>query len=119
MTYAPDGKRVTLTDSSGTRKFLYDGNDVIQEYNSDWSTVTKEYTHGPWVDEPLSMTDKTAKLASSTYYLMKDRLGSIINILDANEALKTTYSYVMEAGTKGERNRPRRAACAAPQWCRP
>ena len=31
--------------------------------------------------------------AGDTYYLMKDRLGSIINILDENETLKTTYSY--------------------------
>ncbi|HUT04234.1 MAG TPA: hypothetical protein VM163_10125 [bacterium] len=58
-----NGKRLSLTDASGTRKFFYDRNDVIQKYNSDWSTVNKEYTHGPWVDEPLSMTDKTAKQA--------------------------------------------------------
>ena len=93
MTYGPDSKRLSLTDSSGTRKFFYDGNDVIQEYNSNWSSVTKEYTHGPWVDEPLSMTDHTSKEANNTYYLMKDRLGSIINILDENETLKTTYRY--------------------------
>jgi len=93
MTYGPDSKRLSLTDSSGTRKFFYDGNDVIQEYNSNWSTVRKEYTHGPWVDEPLSMTDRTSKEANNTHYLMKDRLGSIINILDENETLKTTYSY--------------------------
>ncbi len=93
MTYGPDSKRLSLTDASGTRKFLYDGNDVIQEYDSDWSSVSKEYTHGPWVDEPLSMTDKTVKQAGDTYYLMKDRLGSIIDILDENETLRTTYSY--------------------------
>ncbi len=39
------------------------------------------------------MTDKTAREAGDTYYLMKDRLGSIIDILDENETLKTTYSY--------------------------
>jgi len=93
MTYGPDGKRLSLTDASGTRKFFYDGNDVIQEYDSSWSTVNKEYTHGPWVDEPLSMTDKTKTQAGDTHYLMKDRLGSIINIMDSNENLKTTYSY--------------------------
>jgi len=78
MTYGPDGKRLSLTDSSGTRSFFYDGDDVIQEYNSDWSTVTKECTHGPWVDEPLSMTDQASKQTSSTYYLVKDRLGSVV-----------------------------------------
>jgi len=78
MTYGPDGKRLSLTDSSGTRKFFYDRDDVIQEYDSDWSTVTKEYTHGPWVDESLSMTDHTSRQASSAYYLMKDRLGSFV-----------------------------------------
>ncbi|MBN1593085.1 MAG: RHS repeat-associated core domain-containing protein [Candidatus Coatesbacteria bacterium] len=93
MTYGPDGKRLSLTDSSGTRKFFYDGNDVIQEYNSDWSAVRMEYTHGPWVDEPLSMTDHVSREASDTHYLMKDRLGSIISILDENETVKTTYSY--------------------------
>jgi len=46
MTYGPDSKRLSLTDASGTRKFFYDRNDVIQEYNSDWSSVTREYTHG-------------------------------------------------------------------------
>ncbi|MBN1593087.1 MAG: hypothetical protein JW941_07580 [Candidatus Coatesbacteria bacterium] len=93
MTYGPDGKRLSLTDSSGARKFFYDGNDVIQEYNSDWSAVRMEYTHGPWVDEPLSMTDHASREASDTHYLLKDRLGSIINILDENETVKTTYSY--------------------------
>ncbi len=77
---------------------FYDRNDVIQEYNSAWSTVNKEYTHGPWVDEPLSMTVRgsstgASRTAGDTYYLMKDRLGSIINILDENQTLKTTYSY--------------------------
>ena len=70
MTYGPDSKRLSLTDASGTRKFFYDGNDVIQEYNSSWTSVSKEYTHGPWVDEPLSMTDKTAREAGDTYYLL-------------------------------------------------
>ncbi|MCD6326016.1 RHS repeat-associated core domain-containing protein [bacterium] len=93
MTYGPDSKRLSLTDASGTRKFYYDGNDVIQEYNSDWSSVRMEYTHGPWIDEPLSMTDHTATEANNTHYLMKDRLGSIINILDNNENVVTTYNY--------------------------
>jgi len=34
-----------------------------------------------------------SRTAGDTYYLMKDRLGSIINIMDASENLKTTYSY--------------------------
>jgi len=55
--------------------------------------VTREYTHGPWVDEPLSMTEHASGQPNSTYYLMKDGLGSVINILDENQTLKTTYSY--------------------------
>ena len=76
MTYGPDGKRLSLTDAWGTRKFFYDRNDVIQEYDSDWSTVNREYAHGPWVDEPLSMTVRgsssgVSSAAPVTYYLMK------------------------------------------------
>jgi len=94
MTYGPDGRRLSISDANGTRNFFYDGDDIIQVYDSDWSQVVEEFTHGPWVDEPLSMTKHNVDSDSaSTYYLMKDRLGSIINILDCDENVKTTYSY--------------------------
>jgi len=114
-TYGPDGKRISLTDSSGIRNFFYDGNDVIQEYDSNWSTVNTEYTHGcprhsdsylqplpEWVGSHVPSSPPTQAEAYSwprvrerrlSAYLMKDRLGSIINIMDASENLKTTYSY--------------------------
>ncbi|MBN1593083.1 MAG: RHS repeat-associated core domain-containing protein [Candidatus Coatesbacteria bacterium] len=117
-----------MTDSSGTRKFFYDGDDVIQEYNSDWSSVMMQCAHGTRMHyfqsyaDPVGehvpssphraqrlfaapsphrmgaealrlMKDHASREASETHYLMKDRIGSIINILDENETIKTTYSY--------------------------
>jgi RHS repeat-associated protein len=72
--------------------FFYDFEDIIGEYNSDWSGRQRSFTHGPGVDEILGMTDYTGE-SPADYFFHHDGMGSIVGITDVNETLKTSYLY--------------------------
>jgi hypothetical protein len=74
VTYKYDalGRRIQRTPSSGiSTNFVYDGQDVVKDINSDGSTV--EYLHGPGVDNKIRQKGSST---STTYYFSQDHLGS-------------------------------------------
>ncbi|MDX9715710.1 MAG: RHS repeat-associated core domain-containing protein [Dissulfurispiraceae bacterium] len=59
-------------------KYIYDNEDILFEYNNA-GVLEARYTHGPGVDEPLSM-----ERAGQLYYYHADGLGSVAAITDAS-----------------------------------
>jgi RHS repeat-associated protein len=59
-------------------KYVYDNEDILFEYNNA-GVLEARYTHGPGVDEPLSM-----ERAGQFYYYHADGLGSVAAITDAS-----------------------------------
>jgi len=87
VAYLPGSwKRYKRVQDSTTEYFLYDGDNVVASYASDGSRNALYLT--PGLDDNLSMTR-----GGSTYYYMKDGLGSVRTIVDANEATQNTYDY--------------------------
>ncbi|WOI53037.1 RHS repeat-associated core domain-containing protein [Parvularcula sp. LCG005] len=84
-TYDPEGRLYreqgapigggTAIDS----RFLYDGADIIAEYNSS-GTITARYVHGPGVDEPIVWYNGAGMSSSTRRYMSADERGSIIMV---------------------------------------
>jgi RHS repeat-associated protein len=82
-TVNPDG----IGTGGETKKFGYDGNDLILEMNGQDSIVAN-YTHGPGVDDPLMMNR-----AGKNYYYAKDGLGSVTALTDSTGSVVHEYKY--------------------------
>lgn len=92
------GRRIQRTLSSGiSTNFIYDGQDVVKDINSDGSTV--EYLNGPGIDNKIRQKGSSS---SSTYYFSQDHLGSTTALTGTNGKLveRTTYdAYGNSAGS--------------------
>ncbi|MFC7498307.1 RHS repeat-associated core domain-containing protein [Enterovirga sp. GCM10030262] len=94
--------RLRSTSGTGlaTRRFVYDGVDLISEHNGP-GTLVRRYVHGPGADEPLveyTGTDNTTRR-----WLHADERGSVVAISDGSGAavVKNTYD---EYGNPGSGN---------------
>ncbi|MEQ8405258.1 MAG: RHS repeat-associated core domain-containing protein [Oceanicaulis sp.] len=70
---------------------LYDGADVIAQYNLTAGVMGKRYVHGPGVDEPL--VEYAGSGTSNRTFLHADARGSIIAHSDSTGALTATLTY--------------------------
>lgn len=68
-------------------KYVYDNEDIIFEFDGNDSLIAS-YTHGPGIDEPISVQRDSAK-----YYYHQDGLGSITYITDTLGNVINTYLY--------------------------
>ena len=108
FTYDPFGRRISKTvlreeidDEEGDGEendeddlekprstyYVYDNEDIILEYNQK-GKITARYTHGPGIDEPISIESK-----NKVYYYHYDGLGSVTSLTDKNQKIVETYSY--------------------------
>ncbi|MBI1871267.1 MAG: RHS repeat-associated core domain-containing protein [Chlamydiae bacterium] len=81
-------KTLTTHDSQLTTAWIYDGNDILLEYQN--GILTNRYTHSSSVDEPLAKTDLTQ---SKNYFYHVDALGSITAITDSTGSIIESYRY--------------------------
>ena len=84
--YDPFDRRRSKTVDSQAVTFIYDGDQIIAEYDD--SGLAKKFIHGPGIDEPIMMQPGETK-----YYYHADRLGSIIALADSTGNLVDTYRY--------------------------
>lgn len=81
------GRRVQRTPSSGvSTNFIYDGQDVIKDINSDNSTV--EYLNGLGIDNKLRQMS-----SAGTVYFTQDHLGSTRALTDASGNVVESINY--------------------------
>jgi len=83
------GRRIQRTPSSGiSTNFIYDGQDVVKDINSDGSTV--EYLNGPGIDNKIRQKGSSS---SSTYYFSQDHLGSTTALTGTTGKLVERITY--------------------------
>lgn len=89
-TYTYDGlnrrisKTITATDTTTT--YVYNKNQVVQEYEED--TLTNTYIYASYIDDPIAY-----KYNSNTYFFIKDRLYSIQAVTNSVGDIVESYSY--------------------------
>jgi RHS repeat-associated protein len=91
VTYKYDalGRRIQRTPSSGvSTNFVYDGQDVVKDINSDGTTI--EYLNGPGIDNKIRQKGSST---STTYYFSQDHLGSTTALTGTTGKLVERITY--------------------------
>ena len=88
-TYRYDGlgRRIEKVANGQTKRYIYDGEDILLEYDGTNALVAR-YTHGPGIDEPIAVTK-----GGATYFYHQDGLGSVTDLTDSTGATAKSYSY--------------------------
>lgn len=81
------GRRIEKNVSSTITRYVYDGEDIIQELDGNNQVITT-YIHGPSIDEPILLEKNSQK-----YYYISDGLGSNTALVDQNGNIAQTYRY--------------------------
>jgi RHS repeat-associated protein len=85
--YDPFGRRIEKNVNGTVTRYLYDEEDILLEYDGD-NQIIGRYTHGPGIDEPLSLEKNGQK-----YYYTFDGLGSVTGLADATANIVQRYEY--------------------------
>jgi RHS repeat-associated protein len=80
--YDPLGRLYQTVGGGVTTRFLYDGADLIGEYNGS-NAVQRRYVHGPGVDEPIVWYEGGAVSNTTRRFLMADERGSVVSVTDS------------------------------------
>jgi len=88
-TYRYDGlgRRIEKIGNGITRRYVYDGEDILLEYDGT-NVLQARYTHGPGIDEPIAVTK-----GGSTFFYHQDGLGSVTDLTDGAGAMAKSYAY--------------------------
>jgi RHS repeat-associated protein len=95
LTYDPLGRMFSASSpATGTTRFLYDGDDLVAEYDAS-GTITNRYMHGPGSDEPILWDIGSAMncAGGSTRFLHTNHQGSVIAVADCNGNRLAVNSY--------------------------
>ncbi len=88
---------------TGTTRFLYDGDDLVAEYNSS-GTLKRRYVHGiGGGDDPLVWFEGSGVADSARRYLYADERGSIVAVTDSTGNVLNVNTYD-EYGIPGSTN---------------
>ncbi len=82
------GRRIEKVAGGVTKRFTYDGEDILRERIVGVKNL--RYVHGPGIDEPLGSEELNP--GTLTYY-HADALGSIVKVTDATGAVTLTRTY--------------------------
>ena len=85
-TYDAWGRRVTKNVNGTKTAYVHDGLDTVAEYNGS-NQLQRTYVT-PGLDQNLSLT-----ASGNTYYYLSDALGSIRQVLDADQSTQNSYDY--------------------------
>ena len=100
LAYDPAGRLHEVANAASTTRFLYDGGQVVAEYNSA-NVLQRRYVPGPGVDEVVTWYEGSG--TSDRRWLVQDERGSTIAIANAAGAATNINSYD-EFGVGGAAN---------------
>jgi RHS repeat-associated protein len=90
MVYDPLGRLARIDGTSTTTRFLYDGTDIVAEYDGA-GALQRRYVHGPGTDEVLTWYEGAS--VTDRRWLHADERGSVIAVSDGSGASIATNAY--------------------------
>jgi len=107
LTYDPLGRLFQVVSGSSTREFLYDGDQLIAEYNGSSGALLRRYIDGPGEDEPMLWYEGVAVSSATRRSLQTDYQGSIDSVADGSgnlSGVNTGVNTYDEYGKPGAAN---------------
>ncbi len=92
LAYDPLGRLYQVSGPAGTTRFLWDGLDLIAEFNGS-NVLQKRYVHGDGIDEPLAAYSCASLGWSCRTYPQQDERGSVISIFNADASVAAINRY--------------------------
>ena len=105
LVYDPMGRLWQVTGTTTDTRFLYDGDELVAEYDSA-GTLARRYVHSDNVDDPVVQYDGTAVGTAARTFLMPDERGSIAGLFHNDGTLRAANNYD-EYGIPGAANQGR------------
>ncbi|MGH6631036.1 MAG: hypothetical protein ACREB3_15015, partial [Burkholderiales bacterium] len=90
LRYDPLGRLYETTGTAGTTRFLYDGDELVAEFDVS-GTLLRRYVHGSSVDDPVLWYEGSGTTAPR--WLHTDNQGSVVAITDASGTSIATNRY--------------------------
>lgn len=90
FTYDPSGRLYQCSKAGATTRLLYDGTDLIAEYNGA-NALVRRYVHGPGADEPLVWYEGSGTTDRRWYHL--DERSSVVATSNSSGALISINAY--------------------------
>jgi RHS repeat-associated protein len=93
LLYDPLGRIFeTYAGTPGTARWLYDGDELVAEYNSS-GQIVRRYVHGAGVDDPVALYEGAAIGFANRDYPEPDGRGSVIAAVNADGTMRQVNSY--------------------------
>ncbi|MET3473090.1 RHS repeat-associated protein [Novosphingobium sp. 1529] len=108
LRYDPLGRLYEITGTSGTTRFLNDGDALVGEYNTA-GTLLRRYAHGADIaaDDPIAWYEGADFTATSERMLRPDWQGSIVLTTDSTGTTPIAINTYDEYGIPGADNKGR------------
>ena len=84
------GRRSEKKVDGFSTRYLYDGPQVIAEYDGN-NNLLRKYIYGPGIDQPVCMIEVAD--SNAVYYYHYDGLGSVVALSDSSGDTVQTYEY--------------------------
>ncbi|MEQ7874296.1 RHS repeat-associated core domain-containing protein [Sphingomonas sp. ASV193] len=92
LSYDPLGRLYQVTSGAATTRFLYDGDELVAEYDGS-GNLLRRYVHGASVDDPVAWYEGSGVTTAALRYLIPDRKGSIVAVTDSAGTLLNKNAY--------------------------
>ena len=87
------GRKVLRYDNNSCYYYIYDGMNLVADYDAYNGRIIRTYTYGPGVDNIQSMTIYDEYGSSETYYYIKDASNTVYGLVDVNNEIVEYYHY--------------------------
>ncbi|MES1158347.1 MAG: RHS repeat-associated core domain-containing protein [Terricaulis silvestris] len=103
LIYDPLGRLFEIDSGGAQTQFLYDGDELVAEYNALTGVLLRRYVHGPGVDDPLIWYEGATVSAATRRSLQQDYQGTIVSVADSSGNALNINTYD-EYGVPGSSN---------------
>ena len=92
-TYDSLGRKTSRMDNDTWEYYIYDGMNLVADYDAYNGRITRTYSYGPGIDNIQSMTIYDEYGGSETYYYIKDLSNTVHALVNGNSEIVEYYYY--------------------------
>jgi len=87
------GRKISRLDNDTYEYYIYDGMNLVADYDANNGRIIRTYTYGPGIDDIQSITIYDEDGYSETYYYIKDASNTVHVLVDETGLIVEYYYY--------------------------